>query len=875
MNSKQNHIHPPKWAQRLLKKFAGKADLEDIQGDLDEVYEWKYTQEGRVRADLMYWKQVFSLIFSYGLRKRKSKAAYSTFYHKNSIAMIKNYFKIAFRNFSKHKLFTSLNVFGLALGMSICLLALTLSVAIYRSDEFHQHKDRIHQVNTYIANESEDKTFGSTFHATGNYLKANYPFIEEVVNIRSGFRPKVDHHGNDLDFRGYFADKPFFDVFSFNLVSGDPYSALKEPFSVVLTQKTAKKLFRDENPVGKTIETDMGSFNVTGVMEDLNQTHFFFEMLASYETFRELESTDLNNDWANYRNNYAYVLLQEGTKGNQLSKALEETSDRATLFHPNKTIELESIHLTGVVPRWNISNALGIGWDQPSLIFFLTIGFLVLLPAVFNYTNLSIARALKRAKEIGVRKVVGAEKVQIKAQFIVETVIMALLALGGSYFIMIPMKREFLSMVYMAQVLDTDINAYQITAFVVFTLLVGFFAGIFPAQYFSKLNPIQTLKGKVMNGKNSVSGLKKGLFVFQFFLSLVFIIGVAAIGKQYRYALNNNHGFESDNILALPFNDIDKQVAMNELGNHPHVKAITASSNLPGVFSPNSVQATSNNIDTIEVIQVYVANDFIQDMKMKLIWGESEEMDRSNRTEELVLVNEQFITSLKVFNTQKDTLRFTLSDGTNCRVVGILEDFNFEPLSELIRPLMIRFSLANSQYALLTVNSPNIKRTISELEDIWKGIDQTEGFQATFLDDEIKDAYFLMVAQIKFFSVLSVLAITISCLGLLGMVAYTTENRVKEIAVRKIMGATDRSLYYLLTKDFIRLIGISALIAIPFSYLFYDRVFLFLLIRYGTGLGVLEILISILFLFAVGAASIYWQTSKVTKSNPATKLRYE
>ena len=866
---------PPLLARKLLKRAAGKADLEDIQGDLDEVYVLKSSQESKYKADLMYWRQVCSLLFSYGLRKRKSKAAYSSFYHKNSIAMIKNYFKIAFRNFSKHKLFTSLNIFGLALGMSVCLLALTLSVAIYRSDEFHEHKNRIHQINTYIANETEDKTFGSTFHASGNYLKNNYPFIEEVVNIRSDFKPTVDHHGNDLDFRGYFADRSFFDVFSFKLISGDPYSALKEPFSVVLTEKTAKKLFRDQNPVGKTIETTYGSFNVTGVMKDLKQTHFYFEMLASYETFRELESTDLNNDWINYRNNYTYILLQDGIHENQLDKALEETSERASLFHPENTVELESIYLTGVVPRWNISNAIGIGWDQPSLIFFLTIGFLVLLPAVFNYTNLSIARSLKRAKEIGVRKVVGAEKIQIKAQFIVETVIMALLALGGSYLVMIPMRSEFLSMVSMAQVLDTDLNAYQVTTFVAFTLLVGFFAGVFPAQYFAKLNPIQTLKGKVMNGKNGVSGLKKGLFVFQFFLSLVFIIGVAAIGKQYRYALNNNHGFESDNILSLPFNGMDKQVAMNELGNHPHVKAITASSNLPGVFSPNRTQATSNDMDSIEVIQVYVADNFISDMKMELVWGESGAMNRSNKTEELVLVNQQFITSLKVFNTQKDTLRFTLEDGTKCRVVGILEDFNFEPLSELIRPLMMRSSLENSQYALLTVNSPNIKRTISELEHIWKEIDQKEGFQATFLDDEIKDAYYLLVAQIKFFSVLSVLAITISCLGLLGMVAYTTENRVKEIAVRKIMGATDRSLYYLLTKDFLKLIGISALIAIPFSYLFYDKVFLFLLIRYGTGLGAMEILISITFLFTVGVASIYWQTSKVTKSNPATKLRYE
>ncbi|MEO1254165.1 MAG: ABC transporter permease [Bacteroidota bacterium] len=873
--SKKNNTTPPIFAEKLLKWFAGKADLEDIQGDLDEVYALNREQQGKLRADIAYWKQVLSLLFSYGLKKRKRSASYSSYYHKNSFAMLKNYFKIAFRSFSKHKLFTSLNIIGLALGMSVCLVALSITVAVYSSDEFHEHKDRIHQLNTYIADDIEDKTYVSTFHATGDHIKENFPFIEEVVNIKADFKPVVDHHGNDLDFFGYFAGEAFFDVFSFKMLSGDPQSALQKPYSLVLTEKTAKKLFRDENPIGKTVETNMGDFTVTGVMENLTQTHFYFEMLTSYETLKDLYPIDLKNDWINFRNNYSYALLKEGTSEEELSVALEQTSRHASIFHPEKKIKLESVVLPDVVPRWNVSNIIGIGWDKPTLIFFMAIGFLILLPAVFNHTNLSIARALKRAKEIGIRKVVGAEKFQIKAQFIIETVLMALLALCVSFLFVIPMKEGFLDMVYFSEVLDTDLNIYQTIVFVFFSVLVGLFAGIFPAKYFSRLNPIQTLKGEIMNTKNGVSGFKKGLFVFQFFLSLVFIIGVGAIGKQYSYVLNNNHGFESDNILTVPFKAIDKQVALNELGNHPDVKLISASSSLPGLLTRDRIQATSNQVDSIDVMQVYITDDFVPQMNMELIWGESKAILRSSQNEELVLVNQQFIESLKVFNLQKDTLRFTLDDGTKCRVVGIMKDFNFEPLTEHIDPLLMRHSLEESTYALLTVNSPDIKRTIAELDEIWKGIDQNEGFQASFLEDEIEEAYYFMMAQIKFFSVLSVLAITISCLGLLGMVSYSTENRIKEIAVRKIMGATDGSLYYLLTKDFIKLIGISAMIAIPFSYVFYDRIFLYFLIRYGTGVGALEILVGILFLFIVGAISIYWQTAKVTKSNPATKLRYE
>ena len=869
-------IRPPKLAQQLLNFFSGKAEIEDIKGDMEEMYYWQLENSNKRNADRFYWKQVLSYLFSYSLKRRKRAASYAPYYSQNSTAMIRNYFKIALRNFSKHKLFTSINVLGLALGMSICLIGLTMAVTVFSLDEFHEHKHRTFQIQTHIDDGEKDAIYSSTFHATGDYLQDHYPFVEQVVNVRSDFDPIVDHHGHDLKFNGYYMDATFFDVFTFDLLVGHPASALKDPFSVVLTEKTAKKLFREENPLGKTIETDKGTYTVTGVMANLHQTHFYFDMIASYSTYSVLNGLDLKNDWNRYHNHYAYVMLKDAESHTLLENALAQTTTHVSSFHPHKLIEFEYRKISELVPiRWNNTNPLGVGWDEAAIISIMAIGFLILLPAVFNHTNLSIARSLQRAKEIGIRKVVGAQKSQIKAQFIVETIIMAIIAMGVSLLVMTPMKAAFMEIIYFTDVIDTDLNVYQVLVFFLFALLVGLFAGIFPAQYFSKLTPHQTLKGNVLNATNGVSGFKKGLFVFQFFLSLVFIIGVAAIGKQYQFVMNSNHGFESDNILTVPFFGMDKQLALTELGHHPDVKAVTASSNLPGIYMPQRMEVTSNDMDTIPVMQVFIADGFIETMEMELIWGESQSLAQSNQTEELVLVNEQFIQSLKVFNKQKDTLRFTMKDGTNCRVAGILKNFNFEPMSELISPLMMRYSLEESRFALLQVNSSNIQNTISELESIWKGIDLEVGFAPAFLESEIEKAYEIFVIQIKFFTVLSVLAITIACMGLLGMVSYNTENRTKEIAIRKIMGAPINSLYYLLTKDFVKLIGVSAVLAIPFSYVFYDKVFLHFLIRYGTGLGVLEVIMSIAFLFMVGAASIYWQTSKVAKANPATKLRYE
>ncbi len=875
--SKKNHPPaPPKLAEQLLKAFAGRADLEDLKGDLDELYLFNRNQSGRLKADLNYWKNALSLVFSYGLKKRKKDASYTPYYTQNSMAMFKNYFKIALRNFSKHKFFTSLNIFGLALGMSISLIALTMTVAVYLLDEFHEKKERIYQINTQIIDDQKDSRYSSTFHATADHLKSNYPFIEAVVPFHTGFNPSVNHHGQDVEFKGYFAGEDFFDVFSFELTQGNPQTALKDPFSLILTEKAAKKLFRDDDPIGQAIETDLGTFNVTGVMKDLHQTHFYFEMLTAYSTYRSLAELDLDNDWINFRNNYTYALLREGTSKDQLYDALGETSAKASVFHPQKKITLSPIEVSDIVPiKWNVSNPIGVGWDQPALVFFVAMGILILMPAIFNHTNLTIARSLQRAKEIGIRKVLGVQKEQIKAQFIVETILMALVALVLSFWIMVPMKEGFLDMVYYSEVVDTDLNIYQGLVYLGFTIVVGFFAGLFPAKYFARLNPLQTLKGDILNAKNGASGYKKGLFIFQFFLSLVFIIGVAVIGKQYRYVLNSDHGFESDNMLSIPFNGIDQQILINELGMHPNVTSVTASSNLPGIALNSSIEGTSNGQDTMVIKQVFVQADFIENMHIELAWGDSESIKKSNQSEELILANQQLIKSSKVFKSQGDSLQITLADGTNCRISGILKDFNFEPLTESIEPMIIRHSLEKSNYAILNISSSNMKQTIFELEEIWRTIDQNKNFAPTFLDDEIEEAYFIMMAQIKFFSVLSVLAITISCLGLLGMVSYTTENRTKEIAVRKIMGATNPSLYFLLTKDFLKLIGIAALIAVPFSYVFYDKLFLYFLLKYRTGLGAIEILISIAFLFLVGISAIYWQTAKVTKANPASKLRYE
>lgn len=868
---------PPKMASWLLQRIAGKAEIVDIQGDLEEQYGLDLQEKGRLKAQLAYWKNVLSIIFSYALKRRKAAAAYSPYYGSNTMSMVQNYVKISIRSFLKNKLFTSINIVGLALGMSLCLLALSISVSILESDGFHAKKDRIYQINTHITDEEGDNTYGSVYPAAGHYLEEKYPFVETALTIHSGFSTTINHHGNRVDMQGYYADPEFFEVFSFQLTKGNPRTALSRPGTIVLTESVAEKLFRDSDPIGKVLETENGNFTVTGVMPDLKKTHLYFDVLTSTLTYEQSQTANHHQtDWQEYRNHYLYVMLRPESDPAALELALAQTSTKIAEMNEGQTsIALESVLLDEAVPRWDISNALGIGWDYPSMLFFMFIGLLILLPAIFNYTNLSIARAMKRAKEIGVRKVVGAEKRQIQLQFIVETVIMVLLALLGATALFVPMQTEFLDMVVSAEVLDTSLRFSNLLAFLIFGLIIGVVSGLFPALYFSRLSPVHTLKGDLQQKAVSVSGIKKGLFIFQFGLSLFFIIGVATIARQYQHVFSHAHGFDSEQVLTIPFYDQNKQVALQELARHPDVKNITTTSHLPGIPISYLAEVTQNGADTLPIASVYIGDDFVENMKMDMVWGNPKNLLLSNLNEEMVLVNEEFLKSFAVFPRTADSLAFTFEDGRHARIAGVIKDLHYEPLNEQIKPMVMRYSVEESNYVLIHLQSSDIQNTLSGLQLIWSEIDQQQPFDAAFLDDEIQRAYKFLTVQIKIFSFLGTLAIIISCLGLLGMVSYTTENRTKEIAIRKIMGASASGIYLLLTKDYIKLIGYSALLAIPLSWLFYDQIFLYFLIRYGLGLGVLEVVGSVFFLFSVGFLFIYWQTSKVVRMNPATNLRYE
>lgn len=866
--------NPPKLAQRLLKWYAGKADLEDIQGDLDEVYGLNLEDTGKLKSDFKYWVQVLSLLFSYGLKKRKSKAAYSPFYHKNSFAMFKNYFKVALRNFAKQKLFTAINVIGLAMGMSVSLLILAVLSQVLQFDTFHENKDHLYRVLTNESNENDSRTFATTSLGVYTDLRNDYPGIKDVVRVSNDLGITINHQQNEIDIFGGYTDPNYFEVFSFDLAIGNESTALAAPYNIVISKNLAQKLFADREAMGEILTTINGiEYTITGILEDHPvQTHLKYDALAS---FKSMDQESSLHQWTEYTDNYIYVLLNEDKNQAHLQSALDRLTSKAEEYLEEKSISYEAQAFTSISPGKNLfHDNTPFDWLMTILLFCL--GLLILIPACFNYTNLMIARALKRSKEIGIRKIVGSSKKQIRTQFMIESILLSLIALIGSIFIFMIIRDEFSAMVIGADSLDLTLNPTMILFFVGFAIIAGAMAGLFPALYFSKLKPINSLKSEIKSHTGSISNIRKSLMVVQFAISLIFIIGVGVITKQHKDILTYDLGFNKENILSVPLKGVDYQLVVNEFSSVPGVNNITISSIMPGIESGLGRAISyhpDNKTDSIISHQIEIDDQFVSMLDFKIKWGQNFDSKLQN-SDASVLVNEEFMKIYRNISPDFDSLT-VIVNGEKKSISGVVNDFNFMQLNMEMRPLVISQNLKGARYVLMKVDTKDILTTVSQLEKKWGNIESNIPFESYFLDHKIQESYQQTFGIVKIFGFLGVLSITISVIGLFGMVTYFTENRIKEVAVRKIMGASIMDLYRSLGGSFMKLIIVATLIATPLAYLFYDKVFVRLISKFSVGVGWIEIVLSILFMLLVGLLPILWMITKIAKINPADNLRNE
>ena len=881
MENKPNSIQPPKWPGQLLAWYCDPLAAEDLVGDVEELFYCDLQRMSPRKASSKYTWRTLGLIFSYAIKRRKQhhRERYGTVSWMSGLLLVNSYLKVGMRSLVRHRFFTLVNVIGMSIGMCVGLLALAAWVDMTEVDDFHTHKDRIYRVVTHYDDGDAKRTYASSSAPLHEQVEATLPGVELVLPLRKGLNTEVvQPQGMEVPITGYYTTPAFFEIFDFPLFSGNASTALEKPFSVVLTQSYAAKLFFEQDPVGKILEVkDLGRFEVTAVVRDHERSHLLFEALVSYSTLAAMEKQDgyrpSLRDWGPITDYYTYLLLAGGKDPSEIEKGLEKV---AYSKFQKQTGKVEyGLQALGDIPKSDHYNEPGMAWGYLAISLFFMLALLILLPACFNYANISISLALRRGKEIGLRKVVGGQKRHIFMQFLMETVIVTAVSLFGAIGFFMFIRGEFLSLlVEGSKTFDLEITGDTMLAFVVFALLTGIIAGLFPALHFARLNPINTLRNASSAGKHPGTGTRKGLVVAQFALSLVFIMGVFIIIKQYHYALNYDMGFQQENILDIPLQGVNEDVFRAEFSKLASVKSISMSSSIPGSWESSSTWVRSNEgEDSLQVNQMFVDHNYIDNLELTLLAGTTFPV-QSTSAERHLIVNEQFLRDFDLPSPREAIGRTYLVEDKLLTIVGVVKDFNHMPLREKIGSFFFRCQPWRYSLANLKLSSTNIRQTLKELDNTWQAIAPGQKFRAQFLDDELEKGLAPLISVIKIFGFLGLLAISISCLGLLAMVVFVTESRNKEMGIRKVMGASVAQITFLLSGGFVKLIGWAVVIAVPVTYLFFDKVFL-RIHHYRAVIGPMEILVSILLLLVLGMLTIGSRTIVIARENPVNSLKDE
>jgi putative ABC transport system permease protein len=881
-----SNIKPPKWASRLLSWYCRPDLLEDLQGDLNEYFYRSIKSDSPRKARLNYVIDVFKFFRLYTIRKPKFLNLLIHYF------MLNSYIKTSGRNIMRHKFFSFINIIGLAIGMSVAVLMISVLLEMLSYDKFHEKGDRIYRVVSQRSSLDPSMDYGDNYWActsvkAAKEIKENFTGIEDVTILRRGFNGEAQLGNTTLTVDGLWANESFFHVFTFPLIKGDAATALKNPYSVVLTERTAKKIFGAEDAFGKTIQfndadtTKHTAYTVTGIMKDIpKSSHLQFELLGSFST-AELQAGGTKNDfmdWLSFKQNYTYVLLPEQASTDALQENLNKLSTVENAMQKQTLITLHLQPLSEIAISADINNPIGLFIPNAILWVFGGLSLVVVLSACFNYTNLSVARSLKRSREIGMRKVIGATKNHVLMQFLVESVMISLLSLVFSFVVFWVIRPHFLSLApELAKLVSLELSYNMIGWFILLAIGVGIIAGLLPALFFTRINPIMALKTVPSVRVFHKLNLRKTLIVAQYSISLMFISATFIVLSQYKHFTTMDVGFTTEDVVNIELQGNKPETLMKALTELPEVTGISKSLMIVGLQQNwSTTMKYSDPADSSETTYNTIDEHYLPLHEHTLLAGRNFSVKTGKAKGSEVIVSEQF---LKRFNIAKrdpvEALGETVYDGENAlQIIGVIKDFHHGTADKKIEPFMFLYSNEEANYLNVKIASSNLPGTMTKIENIWGGFDAVHPVNAKLYDDQIKNAYNDYAAMIKVIGFLSFLAICISSLGLLGMVVFTTEARLKEISIRKVMGANEMTLVYLLSKGFLRLLLVSAMIGLPITYLFFDFVVL-AEIQYATPITLADLLLGVAIILAISLPIIGSETLKVAKANPALVLKTE
>jgi len=800
--------------------------------------------------------------------------------------MFKNYVIVTLRNIKKQKAYAFISIAGFAVGLATCILILLYVIHELSYDKFHANSNRIYRIGVEGNLSGSYVKYPRSNLGTGPTMLKDYPEVESFTRIYSLNRMPVEH--NKIRFyeeRLFYVDNSFFEVFSFSLNQGNPESALIAPYCIVLTQDMARKYFGDEPAIGRQLKlNNRFDYTVTGIMENCPEnSHLQFDALCSIETFYVIRNREVD-EWTNF-NCYTYLLLRKNVDP-------AEFTGKFTAFIDNYMSIFKKL-LGGSIgffiqPITDIHLHSKLGYDTPGnsdiayVYIFSAIAFFILLIACINFMNLATARSAGRAKEVGLRKVLGAEKRMLIKQFLAESMLYCIVSLVAALGLVKLALPVFSSIAGFELGFHFGEMPWLIPAFIGFTLFAGFLAGSYPAFFLSSFEPVNVMRGSLKAGAAN-SRFRSVLVVVQFVISITLICGTSVMLSQLRFMKNKHLGFDKEHVIVIPIMDQsirDKIPAIKTaLKSYSTVLNVSAVSDLPGSYPDYSIFVPEGH--TIEQTQlmhrINCDIDLIETLGMEIKEGRNFSTEFSTDPEDSIIINETAAAKYGWDKPLGKEIGFFESIEMNKvrprRVIGVVKDFHVRSLHDKILPLLLTNGKNYLDEIAVRIKPGNTGEILDQLRSEWKKFDPDRPFDYYFLDSNFNQQYQKDERLNKIIAYFTIFAIVVACLGLYAMASFMAEQRFKEIGIRKTLGASVASIVFLISKEVTRLILIANLIALPIAYIILHR--WLESFAYRTGISVVTFLLSAVTVFVIGYSTIAYKSINAALLNPVDTIRSE
>ncbi|MCG3156381.1 MAG: hypothetical protein DKINENOH_03005 [bacterium] len=809
--------------------------------------------------------------------------------------MFKNYLKVAFRNLRKHKGYSFLNIAGLAIGMTCCALIMLYVQHEASYDRFHQHAQRLYRVALDAGIGGRFIKSATTSAPMAATLVRELPEVENAGRFWPAHRVLVSH-GEKRFYEDHliYADASILGMFSFPLVQGDPQTALAEPNSIVITEAMVEKYFGSEAPLGKVLRYDnRADYKVTGVLQNLpTNSHLRFDMLVALNTRPESQ----NPRWIS--NSYhTYVLLREGTSPAQLEAkfpslvkkyvapqieaVLGQSYDQAIAAGAKWGYFLEAV--PDIYLHSRVENQIGATSDINYLYILTAIALFILLIAGINFMNLATARSANRAKEVGMRKVLGSVRTQLVKQFLSESVLLAFLALFIALLLIELLLPAFNRLADKELTLHFSTNLGFASGLAGVALVTGVLAGLYPAVVLSSFQPIAVLKGSLKAGAKS-PWLRSTLVVLQFAISIVLLVGTGVVFQQLEYMRNKRLGFNKEQVVVLPIETAtglrNFEAFREQLLQNPNFINVAAASGVPGRIEDDTAHRLEGAPEEVAYpLQIFRGSvDLLSTLEIAVAAGRGFSREFVSDTSEACLLNETAarlmgMTPQSALGKKLTQIGPTPAQSDVRTIIGVVKDFHFESLHREIKPLVMSIAPREFVNVVARLRPENIPATIAFLQEKWPAFEPGYPFRYFFLDEDFGRLFRNEEQQSKIFGSFTILAVLIACLGLFGLASFIAEQRTKEIGVRKVLGASVQQVILLLSKDFTRLVAVAFVIATPVAYVAMNKWLQDF--AYRTTLSPAIFVLAGALALVIAWLTVSYQAVKAALTNPVEALRYE